>query len=58
MPLDGFFPRNWQRSFGNTLEAGSSEILRNILAERILGLPKDAGRATVAAPDAPRPQAR
>jgi alkylation response protein AidB-like acyl-CoA dehydrogenase len=46
VPDAGWFPRNWLRSFGNTLEAGSSEILRNIMAERILGLPKDAARAT------------
>jgi alkylation response protein AidB-like acyl-CoA dehydrogenase len=44
VPEAGWFPRNWLRSFGNTLEAGSSEILRNIMAERILGLPKDAAR--------------
>jgi alkylation response protein AidB-like acyl-CoA dehydrogenase len=31
----------WQlRSRGNTIEAGSSEILRNIVAERVVGLPK------------------
>jgi alkylation response protein AidB-like acyl-CoA dehydrogenase len=34
----------WQyaqlRSRGNSIEGGSSEILRNIIAERILGLPK------------------
>jgi alkylation response protein AidB-like acyl-CoA dehydrogenase len=36
----------WQklqlRSRGNTIEAGTSEILRNIIAERVLDLPKSA----------------
>jgi alkylation response protein AidB-like acyl-CoA dehydrogenase len=41
--LDGG-PGSWQmrqlRTRGNTIEAGTSEILRNIVAERVLGLPK------------------
>jgi alkylation response protein AidB-like acyl-CoA dehydrogenase len=36
--------RRWQYSFlrakGNTIEMGTSEILRNVIGERILGLPR------------------
>jgi len=39
----------WQylylRSRGNTIEGGSSEVMKNIIGERVLGLPKDAARA-------------
>lgn len=39
------FHENWQhdylRSFAYTIEGGTSEINRNVVAERILGLPKD-----------------
>jgi len=42
---DGYWQYNFLRAKGNTIEAGSSEILRNIIGERVLGLPKDVSRA-------------
>jgi len=37
---DGWWHHQQLRSRGNTIEAGTSEVLRNIVSERVLGLPK------------------
>lgn len=43
---DGSGQYAYLRSKGTLLEAGTSEIQRNIVGERVLGLPKDATRVT------------
>jgi acyl-CoA dehydrogenase len=36
---DGYLPKMWLRTKGNSIEGGTSEIQLNIIAKRILGLP-------------------
>ena len=31
--------RGWLRSKGNSIEGGTSEVQRNVIAKRVLGLP-------------------
>jgi alkylation response protein AidB-like acyl-CoA dehydrogenase len=53
-----FFGRNpgfrFLRAKGNSIEGGTSEVLRNIIAERVLGLPKETRADTGPWKDLPR----
>ena len=33
-------PRSWLRSKGNSIEGGTSEVQKNVIAKRVLGLPE------------------
>ncbi|MDE0884951.1 MAG: acyl-CoA dehydrogenase family protein [Myxococcota bacterium] len=39
-PRQGYWPLSYMASYGNTIAAGTNEIQRNILGERVLGLAK------------------
>lgn len=43
-PYDTFWQNNYLYSFGMTIGGGTSEIQKNTIGERVLGLPKDMGR--------------
>jgi len=46
-PWNGRWPRQWLYDRSMTIAGGTSEVQRNIVAQRILGLPRDRGSNTV-----------
>ena len=36
---DGYLARGWLRTKGNSIEGGTSEVMLNVVAKRILGMP-------------------
>jgi alkylation response protein AidB-like acyl-CoA dehydrogenase len=42
-PLSGHWFMDWVHSWSRTISAGTNEIQRNIIAERVLALPRERG---------------
>ena len=45
--LDGEFQTSFLMARGSLIAAGSTEIMKNIIGERVLHLPKDMARAAI-----------